>query len=161
MKKNKNRKQPSAAAADDKTGSSLNTLITEAKKVAPDVSQEQVLKIANIATQYQGPIPPPAMLAQYTGVIKDGAERIFLIFEKQTTHRIDLEKKIVKHDIIQSYFGIAIAFIITMTIIIGGIFLIFNDKQISGFGTLFTGLAALVGSFIYGRKALNKQAMEN
>lgn len=48
-----------------------------------------------------------------------------------------------------------------MTIIIGGVILIYNDKQISGFGTLFTGLAALVGSFIYGRKALNKQAVEN
>jgi hypothetical protein len=45
-----------------------------------------------------------------------------------------------------------------MTIIIGGIILIYSDKQISGFGTLFTGLAALVGSFIYGRNALNKQS---
>lgn len=92
MKKNKNRKQPSTAG--DKTGSSLNTLITEAKKVAPGVSQEQVQKIVNIATQYQGPIPPPAMLAQYTDVIENGAERIFSIFEKQTSHRIDLEKKL-------------------------------------------------------------------
>ena len=158
MKKNKKRKSPTAG---DNSDLSQNILITEARKVAPDVPQEQVLKIANIATQYQGPIPPPQMLAQYTEVIKDGAERIFLIFEKQTTHRIDLEKKIVKHDIIQSYFGILIAFIITMTIIIGGIFLIFNDKQISGFGTLFTGLAALVGSFIYGRNALNKQAVKD
>jgi uncharacterized membrane protein len=91
MKKNK--RKTTSLKTSDNNNSNLNNLIIEAKKVAPDVPQEQVLKIASIATQYQGPIPPPAMLAQYTTVIKDGAERIFSIFEKQSTHRIDLEKK--------------------------------------------------------------------
>lgn len=154
------KKKKKSRAIEDKKNSNLNNVVIEAQKVAPNVPKEQVLKIARIATQYQGPIPPPEMLAQYTNVIQDGAERIFTIFEKQSTHRIDLETKVVKHDIIQSYFGIGIAFIITMTIIIGGIILINNNKQISGFGTLFTGLAALVGSFIYGRNAINKQTLK-
>ena len=122
---------------------------------------QQVLQIVKmVATQYQDPIPPPEMLSQYNNVITDGAERIFMIFEKQSTHRIDTETKIVKHDIIQSYLGMIFAAILSMTIIIGGMILIYNNKEISGFGTLFSGLAALVGTFIYSRTAINKQVIK-
>jgi uncharacterized membrane protein len=161
MTKKKRNIQLTSSKTNNVQDPKLDNLLVEAKKVVPGATNEQVLQIVKmVATQYQGPIPPPEMLSQYNDVIKNGAERIFVIFEKQSTHRIDTETKIVKHDIIQSYLGITFAAILSMTVIIGGMILIYNNKEISGFSTLFSGLAALVGTFIYGRIAMNKQAVK-
>jgi hypothetical protein len=43
------------------------------------------------------------------------------------------------------------AFLIGMTGIAGGVFLLFNNKSISGFGVFFTSLAGLLALFFYGR----------
>ncbi|MBY0460111.1 MAG: DUF2335 domain-containing protein, partial [Gemmataceae bacterium] len=40
-----------------------------------------------IGASFQGPLPPPAILAQYNQVLDGAAERIFQMAEKQAAHR--------------------------------------------------------------------------
>jgi len=45
-----------------------------------------------VAQQFQGPLPPPALLKQYEENFPGAAERIFKMAEKQAEHRQTLEK---------------------------------------------------------------------
>ena len=56
-----------------------------------------------------GPIPSPQVLQQYNQVMPDAAERIVRMAEKQSDHRIDLERKVVDSNIIKSYLGMILA----------------------------------------------------
>lgn len=42
-------------------------------------------------TLFEGPLPPPELLAQYNALITDGANRIFAVFESQVQHRLAME----------------------------------------------------------------------
>lgn len=47
------------------------------------------------SVQYQGPLPPPAMMEDYARIIPNGADRLVILLEKQTAHRIAMEDKLV------------------------------------------------------------------
>ncbi len=54
------------------------------------------------ASTFSGPIPPPQVLKGYNEIIKDGAERIILMAEKQSNHRMQLEDHAIKEELNQS-----------------------------------------------------------
>ncbi len=63
---------------------------------------------------FSGPIPPPQILQQYNNIVPDAAERIIRMAEKQSDHRMGLERKVVDSNIIRSYLGIFIAAVIAV-----------------------------------------------
>ena len=68
------------------------------------------LKVQQSYTEISsGPIPPPQVLQQYNNVVSDAAERIIRMAEKQSEHRIDLERKVVDSNINKSYIGMVLA----------------------------------------------------
>ncbi len=56
-----------------------------------------------------GPIPAPQILEQYNKIIPDAAERIICMAEKQSDHRMYLERKVIDSGVLKSYFGMLIA----------------------------------------------------
>ena len=58
---------------------------------------------------FSGPIPPPQILQQYNNIVPDAAERIIHMAEKQSDHRMGLERKVVDSNILKSYLGMIIA----------------------------------------------------
>ena len=66
------------------------------KKLQPE-QRERVLRIIQqVATSFEGPLPPPQMLAEYDQLIPQGAERLMKLLEGQTRHRHEQESRIVK-----------------------------------------------------------------
>ena len=63
---------------------------------------------------FSGPIPPPQILQQYNSIIPDAAERIIRMAEKQSDHRMDLERKVVSSNILKSYLGMIVAAVIAI-----------------------------------------------
>ena len=61
-----------------------------------------------------GPIPSPQILQQYNQIVPDAAERIIRMAEKQSDHRINLERKVVNSNITKSYLGMIFATIIAL-----------------------------------------------
>ena len=45
-----------------------------------------------------------------------------------------------------------LAFVVAMTVIVGGLFLIYSGKSIEGIASVVTAVAGLVGAFIYGKR---------
>lgn len=113
---------------------------------------------------HSGPLPHPRQLEEYDRVVPGAAERIIQMAETQSHHRQTLERKVINSRSRDSLLGIISAFIITMTIILLGGYIIVNSDRLDGqlIGTLLTGLgiSGIVGTFIYGTRSARKEREE-
>jgi uncharacterized membrane protein len=107
--------------------------------------------------KFEGPLPPPSMLAQYDDIVPGAAEKIITIFESQVKHRQELEKTVIKSDIIDSKLGMILGFLISIAAIAAGTYCILNGHSIEG--TLLSGgaLTGLVSVFVYGSRQRKKE----
>jgi uncharacterized membrane protein len=116
------------------------------------------------ATSFSGPLPPPDILQGYNDVVPGAAERILKLAEGQTAHRQDLEKRVIKSDIIKSYLGLGAAFILALAMIVGGCLVAYHGATtghaVAG-GVIATGaVAALVWAFLEGTRARREERAE-
>ncbi len=122
--------------------------------------QQQSIQIQASRTQFIGPIPPPEILSKYNDALPNAAERIVAMAESQMKHRQALEYMVLSSNCKVQQRGPIYGFIISMFAIGGGIYLIHTGKDISGLATIITSLAALVGTFVYGKITQQKQLRE-
>lgn len=61
----------------------------------PAEKKREALRIISQSIQYQGPLPPPEMMEAYGRVIHDGPNRLMVLLEKQTDHRIAMETQMI------------------------------------------------------------------
>jgi len=112
-----------------------------------------------IAHFSSGPLPPPDDLQRYNAILPGAAERILAMAEKQLEARLLIEteesaslRKMNEHDTIEANNQIThgqwFAFLICITIIGGGIWLISLDKSVWGAGTILTAVTLLAATFI-------------
>jgi uncharacterized membrane protein len=88
--------------------------------VRPQVMR-MVGKVALKITEFSGPLPPPEQLARYNQVLPGAADRIVTMAERQSAHRIELEKLVVSRQLRQSENGQMLAFIIAVLFLIGAL----------------------------------------
>jgi uncharacterized membrane protein len=120
----------------------------------PGIIQQQIE-----AQFFSGPLPAPDSLEHYERVqpglaqqIVAMAQRQYAMAEAQTTHRIDIEKRVVKHNIYLSYLGWASGFILGGGGLASAVWLIYVGRQLGGAAAFVTSLATLAGIFFFGRK---------
>jgi len=80
----------------------------------PPVRPATQITATTTATSFEGPIPPPQVLQQYNSIVANAAERIIRMAEKQSDHRMDLEKRVVYSNVRKSYVGMGLATIIAL-----------------------------------------------
>ena len=68
--------------------------MTDPKSVQAPPAQLTTTRVSQ-SVSFQGPIPPPQLLEQYSKVIPNGAERIMAMAESQLQHRQSLESAVV------------------------------------------------------------------
>lgn len=110
-----------------------------------------------VETTYQGPIPPPDQLREYDNLVPGAAKRIMDLFESQSRHRMDLESRVVKADVWRSWTGLLLGFIIAVSIVACGTWLIVKNHDFAGGSMITTGIASIVGSFIYGTRSQRQE----
>lgn len=115
---------------------------------------------AQLTRSYSGPIPPPEMLREFNAVDPGRAAKLMQLAEDQTRHRMALEKSVIRSDIYKSWAGLASAFLITMTSLGLGTYLIVNGHSIEG--SVFGGasIAGVVAAFIYGTASRKAERVE-
>lgn len=107
-----------------------------------------------------GPIPHPDILQKYESVLTGSADRILKMAEKQSLHRMELEKKALKSNSISELLGLIFGFILAFSLISIGGFLIYNNKHIEGLTSIISTLVGLVSVFIYGKKSQKEERLE-
>lgn len=127
----------------------------------PEPKRSEIIKaIIGISIKrsslFSGPIPPPEILKGYNEIIRDGAERIFEMAEKQSNHRITLEAEVIKEELRQSSRGQIFGFILGFVGLgLATALAILGHEAIAGiFGT--TTLIGLVTVFVIGKKSQGK-----
>ena len=123
----------------------------------PNASPQNAAIFRMRQESFSGPLPPPAMLAEYDKVLPGGAERLVKMAESQIAHRQDIERTVIRSNARAQVLGQVFAFILSFCVICGGLFLIYQGESIEGIGTVLTTLAALAGVFVYGRRQQRKE----
>jgi uncharacterized membrane protein len=116
-------------------------------------TQSAELRIQRAEMQaFAGPLPPPEALERYNQVLPGAAERIIAMAESQHDHRQHLESTVITEGVKAQRLGTILGFVVAMTTILGGMFLMYMGKESTGLASVITALAALVGVFIYGKR---------
>ena len=122
--------------------------------------QQIMTAFGQVTRTYQGPIPPPEMLAEFDRLDPGRAAKLLNLAEDQTRHRMSLEQQVIQSDIRRSWWGLISAFAITTTTVLvgGGVVLAGHDVA----GTILggTGLAGVASVFIYGTLSRRQERVE-
>lgn len=97
-----------------------------------------------------GPLPSADELERYQAIMPDLPERLVANWERQTEHRIDLEKRVIKGDIRRADWGLILGWIFALTLLVASVYLIATDHEGIGVTTFLTEMAVLGGAFVYG-----------
>jgi len=132
------------------------------RKISPKIEVpqnelQQLVRKEVRAELFQGPMPHPDHLAKYENLYPGAAKLLFGLLEKQTNHRINLEKGVVASNIVNEKRGQIFAFILCLAVIGGGIALAIMDKHITGFASILSGLGTIVTVFIVGKRRERKE----
>jgi len=100
------------------------------------------------------------MLRDLDQLVPGAAERSLTLFEDQARHRMDLERRAIGGDIVQSRLGLLASFVLSLVTISGSIYLIATGHSLEGFGTIISTIVALVGAFTYGTKSRKDERRE-
>lgn len=100
-------------------------------------------------SRFSGPIPPPRILSEYDQVLPGLADRLVSLAEGEAEHRRALQRRRAR----LAEAGLGSAFVIAMTIIAGGIYLIHEGSTTEGLGSILAALTTLLVVFLTrGRK---------
>lgn len=105
---------------------------------------------------FSGPLPPPEALERYNQVLPGAAERIIAMAESQHNHRQGLESHVVRSNVSAQTLGTILGFIVAMTVVIGGMYLVHEGKSGEGLAAILTALASLGGVFLYSKREQQK-----
>ena len=126
--------------------------------------QAEERQLVAMQAEFQGPLPPPQLLERYEEIHPGTAERILQQFERETQHRHAIEQKLVdaqlevqRAEIPAFRLGQVFGLVIALGGISAGALCVILAPTAghawAGAGIAGGSLAALVGVFIYGRKA--------
>lgn len=125
-------------------------------KKLPDKEKKTVVSAMialSVNRVWNGPIPPPDILAGYNDIIPGGAERILRMAEKQSDHRIEIEKTVIDRELNQSGRGQNYAALIVILVLIASFVLIYTDHDLAGGVLGAVDLVAVASVFIIGKYA--------
>ncbi|MEG0783639.1 DUF2335 domain-containing protein [Carnobacterium sp.] len=147
----------------DEVQQELTEFIEDLESLPKEEKEKAILQLQMQTTRmhYKGPMPPPEILRGYDDVVPGAADRIIVMTETQQKHRIELEKLVVSSNAKDAHLGVIFAFILGLIIITGGILMILLDKG-TAIGAIFSfsGLATLLGTFIYGTRSNSQERIE-
>ncbi len=112
------------------------------------------------AQQFSGPLPHPEHLRQYEEILPGAAERILNGFERQSTHRQDLELRVVQANIQAQTRGAWLGFVVALTFLAGSAWLIANGYTLGGSILGGADIGGLVSVFVIGKREQRKEREE-
>lgn len=97
------------------------------------------------------------MLIKYNEAFPGCAERIVAMAERQATHRQEIEKFAIHSNGKREFTGQIFGLIVSLTAIVGGVYLIMLDKSAAGLASIIGTVGALATVFVYGKYSQKKE----
>jgi uncharacterized membrane protein len=127
------------------------TLAPNLQKLPPQ-DRQHVIQEVTMMVGMAGPLPPPAIARQFEEICPGFVDRSMKMAE--TAQRAEIDASADERQKNQNYriFGMACAGLITLTLIISGVYIAISVNVYAGVGTaLTTFVASAVAAFIKGR----------
>ena len=105
---------------------------------------------------FQGPLPPPELLAKYEAISSGLADRITAMAEENGKHRRRMEWRMLTLSVVSNFSGQVFAFVVVITGIFAGVYLLTKDKPVSGLISMIVSLAPVAYRFIHFDKRSRK-----
>jgi len=147
----------------------FENLPAEDQLILKDLSPEKKIEVGKILLQkqiqvtqmsYSGPVPHPSLLQGYENVIEGGAERLLKMAEKQSDHRMSIEKTVVTSQMKQSERGQHYGLGISVTCLILATVMAFFGLTAVAIALLTSTIIGLTAVFVIGRKRQNPNKKE-
>jgi uncharacterized membrane protein len=113
-----------------------------------------------VATSYQGPIPLPGHLREYDELVPGSAKQIMDLFEAQSRHRMAMESHVIRSDVRRSWTGLVLGFVVAMSVVACGTWMIAIGHDWAGGSMITTGLGSIVGVFVYGSRSQRQERVQ-
>ncbi len=113
-----------------------------------EVVSDESVKV--MAASWQGPLPPPATLRGFDEIVPRVARKILDMAEKQSVHRIQMEKTVVDGNSRRADRGLVVGGVLAALIVIGGLIVMIMRDPWAGASIIGTSVATLAGVFVYG-----------
>lgn len=133
----------------------LYPVLRDTTPVPPSPKSDSSTTIARIeasSVSFSGPLPPPDMLQRYNEIIPNGADRVMTMAENQSKHRERIEAAVIESNVKSQARGTTYGFIMGMTGLLGGMFLIYSGHGTTGITAFLSSIGALASVFFIGRK---------
>jgi len=101
---------------------------------------------------WSAPLPPPNIIAEYESIVPGSGKMIMDAFHNQTSHRLELEKSVVKNNTIKEKTGQILGFIIAIVFCFCGTYCILQGHDVAGASLVGVTLGGLVTVFVVGKK---------
>ena len=139
-----------------------NSEISPVRPHSPAETREEIGQIMARITRsvYRGPIHPPEILKGYDLVKPGFAERVFVMAERQSQHRMELEKTVVIGDHKKSWVGLVLGFLVACGVFCGSYDLVKKGHDTAGTILGGSALATLVGIFVRGSDQRSRERIE-
>ena len=125
----------------------VNSFIQSLPEDKRSTAENLILAIAE-SKVYQGPIPPPEDFREYEAVLPGASKEIIDMAKSQQEHRIDMERKIVEHEIKSEDRGQLYGFVLGAFCISGALFASYNGAQELSYILATTTLLGALGVFV-------------
>ena len=94
---------------------------------------------------------------RYNDAVPGAAERILVMAERQSTHRMDLESRVINADIKRANRGLIAGVVVALAFGAGSFILILSGYEVVGTILGTTDIVGLVATFVYGTESRRKE----
>ena len=133
--------------------------IPSRQQAAQSQADDEQAVVATYAELTVGPLPPPHILKGYNDIVPGAADRLLQMAERQSDHRMEMERAVVSADSRRSYIGLVAAFVLSAGIIGGGLYIIALGHQWPGVLLIGVNVVSLAGVFVYGSRNRRDQQL--
>jgi len=132
----------------------LSALDPEIFEGIPEQKRDRIVRSLAITLRrtHVGPLPDPETLKEYAAMIPEGADRIMKMAEKQLHHRMEMENRVIRGQMLQSNIGQIFAFLIGLAALASATYCIVSGHEWAGSILGIGGMTGLVTAFIKGRE---------
>ena len=135
--------------------------IEEVKQVLDKINPEErnIIQGAFVAMEqrmFSGPLPSPEAFKAYGEAMQDAPQRILNMAEKQSEHRMIMERKLLNRATTESVLGQIIGFLIAILFLGAAVWLGMNDHDVLA-GTIVAAISSLIIVFVLKRNPKDKE----
>ena len=135
----------------------------DAPTVEPEVDQTEIRSIVHqelsVARSYffSGPLPHPDHMKEYENILPGSADRLITLLEEEAQHRRQQATSRTKSNTKLEERGQFFGFLIAMTALIGGGYIMASGQSVWGAAVAISAVAGLSGVFIWKSRERNRE----